>query len=74
MLVACMINDQVHDKFHPALVQAVQNSPECLHAAVFRRNVHVIRNIIAAVRSGRRIERREPDTVNAEFLQIVQLL
>ena len=46
MLVARMINDQVHDKFHPALVQAVQNSPECLHAAVFRRNVHVIRNII----------------------------
>lgn len=44
------------------------------YAAVFRRNVHVIRNIIAAVRSGRRIERREPDTVNAEFLQIVQLL
>ena len=34
----------------------------------------VIRNIIAAVRSGRRIERREPDAVNAELLQIVELL
>ena len=34
----------------------------------------VIRNIIAAVRAGRRIERREPDAVNAELLQIVELL
>ena len=74
MLVARVIDDQIHDKLHPALVQAVQNSPECLHAAVFRCNVHVIRNIIAAVRAGRRIERREPDAVNAELLQIVELL
>ena len=74
MLVARMINDQIHDKLHPALVKTLQNGPKRFHAAVFRCNVHVIRNIIAAVRAGRRIERREPDAVNAELLQIVELL
>ena len=74
ILVARMINDQIHDKLHPALVKALQNGPKRFHAAVFRCNVHVIRNIIAAVRAGRRIERREPDAVNAELLQIVELL
>ena len=73
VLVARVIDDQIHDKLHPALVKAVQNGPERLHAAVFRRDVHVIRNIIAAVRAGRRIERRKPDAVDAELFQIVQL-
>ena len=73
VLVARMIDNQIHNELHAALVKPLQNGPERLHAAIFRRNVRVIRNIIAAVRTGRRIERREPDAVDAELLQIIQL-
>lgn len=74
MLVARMVHDQIHDQLHPALVQPVQHGPEGLHAAVFRRDVHVVGDIVPAVRTGRGIQRREPHAVNAQLLQIVQLL
>ena len=74
VLVARMVHDQIHDQLHSALVQPVQHGPEGLHAAVFRRDVHVVGDIVPAVRPGRGIQRREPHAVDAQLLQIVQLL
>ena len=69
-----MVHDQIHDQLHPALVQPIQHGPEGFHAAVFRRDVHVVGDIVPAVRSGRGIQRREPHAVDAQLLQIIQLL
>ena len=74
MLVAGVIHHQVHNHLHPPVMGTPQNLLECLHAAVFRRNVHIVRNIISAVRAGRGVQRGKPDAVHSQGFHIVQLL
>ena len=73
MLVAGVVDHQIHDHLHAPPVGAVQHLPEGLHAAEFRGHIHIIGNIVAAVRPGGGIDGREPDAVHAQRFQIVQL-
>ena len=73
VFVACVVDDEIHDELHAACMQTVQHLAEGFHAAVHGINVHIVRDVVAAVRAGRGIQRREPYAVHTEALQIVQL-
>ena len=74
MLVTGVVDHQIHQHLHATRMSAVQHLTECLHAAEFRRNVHIVRDIIAAVSAGGRVDGGEPDAVHTQLLQIIQLL
>ena len=64
MLVAGVVDDQIHDELHAALMQAVEHLAESLHAAIHGVDVHVVCDVIAAVCAGGGVERREPYAVH----------
>ena len=72
MFIAGMVHHQIHDELHAALMHTVQHLTECLHTAELRSDVHIIRNIIAAVGSGGRIDGRKPDAVTPQTFEIIQ--
>ena len=60
-----MVDHKIHDYFHTTFMRAIQHLLESLQTAEFFCDIIVIRNVIAAVHTGRGIQRREPDTVTA---------
>ena len=73
VLVTGVIYHQIHDDLHTPLMGAIQNLLEGFHAAVHGIDVHVVGNIITAVRTGGGVQGRKPDAVDAQGFQIVQL-
>ena len=73
MLVAGVVDDQIHHQLHAAVMYALQHLFEGLHAAEFRGDIHVIGDVIAAVRAGGGVNGGEPDTVASQGLDVVQL-
>ena len=67
-----VVDHQVHDDAHPALVGAVEHLFEYLQVAVFRVYAAVVGDVIAVVEVRRGIERREPDGVHTQALDIVE--
>ena len=65
MLIAGVVHHQVHDDLHAPLVGPIQNFFEGLHAAEFRGDVHVVRDVVAPVGAGGGVDRGEPDAVTA---------
>ena len=55
VLIAGMIDHEIHQQLHSAAVQAFKDSLEGLHTAERRIDIHIIRNIISAICSGRGI-------------------
>ncbi len=55
------------------MVGFVQERLEVLQGAVVGMDGVVVGNVIAIVAQGRGIERQEPDAVNAQFLDVIQL-
>ena len=74
VFVAGVVYHQIHDELHAPLMDTLEDLAEGFHAAELRRDVHIVCNVIAAVRTGRGIDGGEPDAVAAETLDIVQLL
>ena len=54
-------------------MSAVKHLLERLHATKFLGNIHVVGNIVAAVHTGRGIQRRKPDAVTAKGFDVIQL-
>ena len=74
MLVAGVVHHQVHDNLHAPVMGTLQNLLKSLHAAVFRGNIHIVGDVIPAVRAGRGVQRGKPDAVHPQRFQVVQLL
>ena len=72
VLVAGVVDHQVHQHLHAPLMGTVQHFFEGFHAAEFRGDVHVVGNVIAAVCAGGGIDGGEPDAVHTQLLQVVQ--
>ena len=73
VLVAGMVDDEIHEHAHTALVRAVKHLTEYAEVSVLRVYVHIVGNIVAEVRVRRRVYRRKPDSVHAETLDVIQL-
>ena len=74
VLVAGVVDDQIHYDLHPPPVQLLHQLLKQLHPPELPGDVHIIRHIVAVVRVGRGIERRKPDAVHVQGLDVVQLL
>ena len=73
VLVAGVVDNQIHDDFHVPLMGTVQHLFESLHAAEFRGDVHIVGDVIASVGTGGGVDGGEPDAVAAQALDVVQL-
>ena len=58
----------------PALVRLVEEVPEVLEGADLGEDVDVVGDVVAAVAQRGREERRDPEAVDAQPLQVVELL
>ena len=74
MLVAGVVDDQVHDQPHPAAVQLRDQLVELLERAEQRVDALVVADVVAVVGLRRGVDRREPQDVDAEVAQVVQPL
>jgi hypothetical protein len=67
-----MINHEVDEDAHAALLGAVGKFDKIAEGAVTRIDAVVIGDVIAVVATGRGLERHQPDRRDAEAVQIVQ--
>ena len=74
MLITGVIHHQIHNQLHSPVMAPLQHLPECLHATKLGVNIHIIGNIIAAVRSRRGVNGGKPDAVTAQTFDIIQPL
>ena len=74
MLVAGVVHDEVDDHADVALVRLVEEVVEVLHRAGLGEDVGVVGDVVAAVAQRRGEERRHPEAVDAEPVQVVELL
>ncbi|GIW54052.1 MAG: hypothetical protein KatS3mg082_0456 [Nitrospiraceae bacterium] len=74
MLIGRMVQHQVRDHADAAPVGVVEERPHVLERAVIRIDAPVIRHVIAVVPQRRREEGEQPQAIDAQPLQIVQLL
>jgi hypothetical protein len=65
--------NQLGDDPQPAPVRRVEEAAEVVERAVGRVNAAVIRDIVPVVAEGRGIHGQQPQTVDAEGLQVVEL-
>src|SRR4029450_5288223 len=72
VLVRGMINHEVDEDAHAALLGAVGKFDKIAEGAVTRIDAVVIGDVIAVVATGRGLERHQPDRRDAEAVQIVQ--
>ena len=71
-LIGGVVDDEVHEDLHAALVGVVQKLFEKLQVTVLRVDVIVVGNVVPVVRLGRRVDGREPDGVAPEALDVVE--
>ena len=72
--VAGVVHHEVDDHPDAALVGLVEERVEVLDRAALREDVGVVGHVVAAVAQGRGEERRHPQAVDAQPLQVVELL
>ena len=73
MLVAGVVHDEVDDHAHAALVRGVDELHEVGEVAELGQHGGVVGDVVAAVAQRRGEERRQPEAVDAEPLEVVQL-
>ncbi len=73
VLVAGVVHDEVDDHAHAALVGGVHELHEVGEVAELGQDGGVVGDVVAAVAQGRLEEGRQPEAVDAEPLQIVEL-
>ena len=74
MLVGGVVDDQLGDDADAARVRLVDEALEVVQRAVARMDVLVVGDVVAVVAQRRRIERQQPERVDAELLEVVELL
>src|SRR3989442_15797724 len=73
MLIGGMVRYKVQNELEVALVGLLQQGVQILKGPEERMNSGVIGNVIAKIGHRRWVDRREPDGVNAEPAQVIQL-
>ena len=74
VLVGGVVHDEVDDHPDAARVRRVEEVVEVLDGADLGEDVGVVGDVVAAVAQGRGEERRDPQAVDAEPLEVVELL
>jgi hypothetical protein len=69
-----VVHDEVDDHAHPPLVGGLDERAEVLDRAVVGVDPVEVGDVVAAVAQRRGIEREQPDAVDPEPLQVVELL
>ena len=69
-----VVHDQVDDHAHPALVRGLDEGAKVLDRAVVGVDPVEVGDVVAAVAERRGVERQQPDAVDPEPLQVVELL
>src|SRR5262244_1563172 len=73
MLVGRMIDDELGEYSQLPPLGLLHEATEIGHGAEIGIDGAVVRNVVAVVTAGRRIERQQPKRCDAEILQIVKL-
>ena len=73
MLIRRVVDDELDDDLHLAVVGCVQEAPEVVERAVARMDIPVIRDVVPVVAQGRGEEWQQPQTGDPERLQVVEL-
>jgi hypothetical protein len=71
---ARVVHDQVGDHADAALMRLVDELAEVVHRSVVGVDLVEVGDVVAAVAQGRRVERQQPDAVDAEPLEVVELV
>ena len=74
MLIGGMVDDQLGDDLEAAPMRFAHEMAEILARAVRGMDVVIVGDVVAVVAHRRGIERQQPQRVDAELLQIVELL
>ena len=74
VLVGGVVDDELGDDLQPAPVRFAHERAEVVARAVVRMHVVVVGDVVAVVAQRRRIERQQPDRVDAELLDVVELV
>ena len=74
VLVRGVVDDQLGDHAQAALVRLVHEGAEVVQRAVGRVHVLVVGDVVAVVAQRRRVERQQPDRVDAQRLHVVEPL
>ncbi len=74
VLVAGVVHDEVGDHSDAALVRLVDQADEVPQVAELREDLHIVGNVVSAVPEGRLVQRQQPQAVDAEPLEIVELV
>ena len=74
MLIGGVVGDKVQDELEVALVGLVEQGVQILKGSEERMDIGVIGNVIAKIGHRRRIDGREPESVNTEPAQIIQFV
>src|SRR5688572_20151934 len=74
MLVGCMIQHKINNDTYAALMRGVEKMTKLFERTILRRDRPVIGDVIAIVPQGRRKERKQPETIDAEPLDMVEFL
>ena len=69
-----VVHDEVGDHADPALVRRLDELAEVLDRAVVRVDVVEVGDVVAAVAERRRVQRQQPDAVDPEPLEVVELV
>ena len=69
-----VVHDEVGDHAHPALVRLLDERLEVVDRPVVRVDREEVGDVVAAVAQRRRVHRQQPDAVDAEPLQVVELV
>ena len=72
MFIGSVIDDEINEHAHPALLTAMRKLDKVAEGAVARINPIVVRYVIAIILTGGWLEGHEPNGSDADTLQIVQ--
>ena len=69
-----VVHHEVGDHAHPALVRLLDELAEVLDRPVVRVEREEVRDVVAAVAQRRLVHRQQPEAVDAEPLEVVELV
>ena len=73
MLVGCVVNDEIADDFDVAPVSLFQQTVEIGQRSELRIDILIVTDVIPEIHLRRRVERRNPDRIDSNLCQIVDL-
>ncbi len=74
VLIGRVVDDQFGEDAQPACVRFLEQHLEVAQRPVRRVDVAIVGDVVAVVAQRRRIERQQPDRVDAEVLNVIELL